>query len=91
MHIQLSEDVLDQDVKLNSVMVRNKSKFGTENMLKKKIVFIDYVGDQFTATNRLDEQDNDPMDNCSDSSHGILFRHSILVSIVYIQVHMLLE
>ena len=34
---------------------------------------IDLVGDDYSSSNMAVVPDNDPLDNCSSSSHGILF------------------
>lgn len=34
-------------------------------------LFLDLVGDEYSANNPNPKPDDDPMDNCSASSHGI--------------------
>ncbi|CAF1091089.1 unnamed protein product [Rotaria sordida] len=33
-------------------------------------MFLDFVGDKYSASNPIPVPDNDPLDDCSESSHG---------------------
>ncbi len=68
-YIQLLEDVLDQDAKLDLATVSNLSMFSWEERLGTAF-FLDLVGDAYGLFGTA-EPDNDPLDNCSDASHGI--------------------
>ncbi len=94
-YIQLLEDVLDQDAKLNLATVSNSSIFSWEERLETAF-FLDLVGDAYGTSGAPAVPDNDPLDNCSDVSHGIsqlflLLSAALFLLAYFTQVHMFLE
>jgi hypothetical protein len=93
-YIQLLGDVLDQDAKLDLATVSNWSMFSWEERLGTAF-FLDLVGDGYNGSSLTAVPDNDPLDNCSDESHGIsqlfLLSAALFLLTYFTQVHMFLE
>jgi hypothetical protein len=58
--------------------------------------FLDFVGDEYDGSGTPAVPDNDPLDNCSDASHGIsqlflLLSAALFLLAYFTQVRMFLE